>query len=92
MNAPTLDETTMRAVYGCPDWCSRTDHHADGLTPLSDIYHYGPEFGRHITIMGLGGPLATLEDDNRDDLTAQELRQLAADALAAAEWLEEASR
>lgn len=52
------------------------------------MFHYGPHFGPHISIMALGYALGTLNDDCRDDLTAQELRQLSADALAAAERLE----
>lgn len=77
-----------RVRYDCPTWCERPDHHADGLSDDTPVFHYGPEFGAHISIMALGYPLGTLDDDNRDDLTADDLRKLAADALAAAEWLE----
>ena len=79
-----------RALYACPEWCVRPDHDADELGPESRIFHYGPEFGSFIGIMGetTEDLAATLTDDNRDDLTSGELRQLAADALAAAAWLE----
>ena len=79
-----------RAAYACPEWCVRPDHDADELRAGDIVVHYGPEFGSFIGIMGetTEGLAATLTDDNRDDLTSGELRQLAADALAAAAWLE----
>ena len=83
-----MQTTETMTKYDCPPWCERPDHDVDDLSDGSPAFHYGPEFGPHIGIMALEHPLGTLNDDNRDDLTAQELRKLAADALAAAEWLE----
>ena len=85
----TIEEMVTRAVYACPDWCVRPDHDADELTLDETPYHYGPDFGRHIGIMGQGRPAATLDDENRDDLDPPALRRLAADALTAADWLEQ---
>lgn len=79
-----------RVKYQCPDWCERPDHGADEITSPGDVLHYGPDFGEYITPDG-----ATVEDLRVElgslggvELTAADLRQLAADALAAAEWLE----
>ena len=76
--------------YDCPAWCERTDHHADVVGPNDPPNHYGPDFGRHIWVQGTTGDpnyaLVDLAEGMRMDGAA--LRQLAANALAAAEWLE----
>ncbi len=82
--------TAVRIAYDCPPWCERPDHEVDDLSSGEDPYHYGPDFGAFIGVMALGAahPLGTVDDgDNRDDLTSGDLRQLAVDAVAAAEWL-----
>lgn len=51
------------------------------------VGHDGPSFGL-VEIGSAGAEQPTGDVENATDLTAAELRQLAADALAAAEWLE----
>ena len=81
---------TPKPDWECPSWCVRFDHEADEPASGTLAVHYGPDFGAFIGIMGetTADVAATLTDDNRDDPTAAELRQLAADAVTAAEWLE----
>jgi len=85
-----MSTATETIGYACPSWCERPDHEADDLG-LGDVpYHYGPTFGAFIGVMTPGAqqPLGTLDDENRDDRRASDFRQLAVDAVAAAEWLE----
>ena len=93
MSTTTIDKMTARAVYSCPNWCSRPDHDADVLSLPSDlgnVYHYGPDFGcfgvSGTSLDDLAGIITRFNDT--DEFTATQLRELAADALAAAEWLE----
>lgn len=80
-----MSTATETVAYDCPSWCERPDHAADDLSTGDAPYHYGPTFGAFIGVMAPGTeqPMATLDDENRDDLTAGELRQLAAERL----WL-----
>lgn len=89
----TTTTSTPPAIV-CPGWCT-TDHAVDrqyvdrGLCEPTHVWHYGPHFGKHIQVgVFAEQPTAMLDDLRTDDGTAEELRQLAADALAAAEWLE----
>jgi len=69
----------------CPTWCT-SDHDAANDWPQ---WHYGPSFGHHLQVGEFNGVAGGLLDDcDADDLSPAELRQLAADALVAAEWLE----
>lgn len=73
----------------CPDWCGLLDsdhHHA-----IREPYHQGPRFGEIVDVYGenAGDHLAVLASvDKLDEATPAQLRQLAADCLAAAEWIE----
>jgi hypothetical protein len=82
-----------RTDYGCPDWCERHDHDGDVIETTDDVRHYGPQFGKFIgtEASGQGAPSGWLDDYSEralNQLSAADLRQLAGDALAAAEWLE----
>ena len=88
--------TAIPAVYGCPDWCTEAGNgHEWGIrgsdgTPACS--HDGPRFGEFISV-GAETTLAGPEQpdachDGVGSMTAVGLRKLAADALAAAEWLE----
>jgi hypothetical protein len=84
----------------CPDWCTDkplhrcTDDYGDGR---QSRYHQGPAWGR-FAIYGEeftdspGTVPATaslqLPNDTVDELGPDDLRRIASDALAAAEWLE----
>lgn len=77
--------TTLTA---CPPWCvTSTEDHAED--DPGHLLHRGPNFGR-LTTWRMDGDAQPYTADVSDtsDMTADELRQLAADALAAAEWLE----
>lgn len=75
--------TTTR--LDCPTWCERPGHDADDAGGPS--YHYGPDFGPYIGVMGVGHPLG-LTTGEWSEMTAGDLRDLAGAALLAAEWLE----
>lgn len=92
--------TAPPLAFSCTEWC--TGHDADiydgekGDGKLH-VLHGGPEFGAFCTSLevivttdGMESHLRALppELDDVAGLTAQELRKLAADAVAAAEWLE----
>ncbi|MDQ6526864.1 hypothetical protein RB608_24810 [Nocardioides sp. LHD-245] len=78
-----------RRVYGCPPWCVRWDHYAEVFVDGDSALHYGPTFGA-FTPQALGDGLLTVDalSDEAEDLDAPSLRRLAADALAAAEWMD----
>ena len=80
-----------RVQYECPSWCERPDHWVDDNedgTPIEEpVSHYGPDFGRYIGVMGISHPLG-LTVNEWSEMTAADLRDLASQALAAAEWLE----
>lgn len=88
----------------CPDWCTDrplhrcTDDLGDGR---HSRYHQGPTWGQHPITFAIYGEEVTdapgtapataslqLPDDTLDELGPDDLRQIALDALAAAEWLE----
>jgi hypothetical protein len=89
-----------RSGYGCPEWCDRPDddrHHVDFQDGRAVIDHDGPSWGPYIAAGGFTfaetGEVAELDITISNDIehrpfTPAELRQLAADALAAAHWLE----
>jgi hypothetical protein len=81
-------------VPGCPEWCIRHDVEPDDGSAI----HYGPSFGHFEPSAAVLADGTTCEFgmsiigaaslDDLDDMTPEQLRQLAADALAAADWLE----
>ena len=72
----------------CPEWCTSRGHDFE-LGAGDEPLHHGPRFGDHLVpTMFYGRLRASLDDCAADDLTPAGLRQLATDALAAAEWLE----
>lgn len=95
------ENPTERCTPLCPDWCTSNgyEHECDTRLreggPVTD--HHGPSFGPFgcyaSETFGADASLtrfvAVSDIDTVDDLaTAEQLRQFAADALAAAEWLE----
>ena len=80
-------------VLACPEWCTLAPDEHDMDIDASTV-HYGPTFGMveiNQGYRGDGTPREVLHGattDEFDHLEVEELRQLAADALAAAEWLE----
>lgn len=86
-----------RKYYACPPWCrTPAGNHDIGLVGNRALVdHDGPEFGEYLT--GSGATHAETRSvvelgvrlrESSEDFTATALRQFAADALAAAEWLE----
>lgn len=77
----------------CPSWCTG-EHQPVDLDLDGSRYHPGPMFGS-IEISGTTGPEGQVRDlgyaliGDRGQVSA--LRQLAADALAAAAWMESQS-
>ena len=95
----TITPTRPRTDYHCPEWCDRPDdnrHQLDIQDGRAVVDHDGPEFGPFIKAGGMTfaetGEVAELDimiaDIEDRPFTPAELRQVAADALAAAEWLE----
>lgn len=83
--------TATRTQYGCPDWCERTDHHADDLSAGGAPIHYGPEFGAVTVQGGDGRPWEAHVDIGEQGAFVSdpdELRRVAAGMVRAAEWLE----
>ena len=84
----------------CPDWCTSTGYaHESNTHVISEdrrpvVDHEEPEFGRFyvtgVEFLLSDGPLRLEVHDSLEgaEISAPELRKLAADALAAAEWLE----
>ena len=86
-----MTSTITRTDYDCPAWCERTDHHADDMSNGSPPHHYGPTFGIIATMAVVGAEMEVSIDEPIVFLGAggaAGLRKVAADALAAAEWLE----
>lgn len=92
--------TAVPFTTACPDWCRlKPEHPADSIETASgreSRIHGGPTFGRFIDVDGkefadrqgdvaLFGGVCDIEPIK---FSAAELRQLAADAIAAAEWIE----
>lgn len=80
--------TTTSFSYGCPTWCERTDHWADVVNPKNPPVHYSPDFGPFGWRATNGGTFELDTLEIQATTSAGGLRQIAADALAAAEWLE----
>lgn len=76
--------------YDCPEWCERTDHHADRVRPGEAALHFGPEFGSTWVqqIADVRSAAVALEDYTAFITDPAELRRRAADMVRAAEWLE----
>ena len=103
--APAASAESRRAartILGCPDWCqlearehdpSVASAGPDNDAALVIVEHFGPAFGlllaKAVTHNGVAQELVAAL--NGTELTVDELRRLATDALAAAEWLDEAS-
>lgn len=86
----SLVPDTVQAAYGCPDWCERKDHWADEPGPGFPAVHYGPSFGSvepHSDGFTFAAHLL-LGDEGALVSNTAELRQVAADLLRAAEWIE----
>lgn len=86
----TAEPKTATIDYGCPDWCERTDHDADLIKTGDYAYHYGPEFGEAVSIMGHQTELYAFLDfaSGAREADPQKLREIAANITLAAEWLE----
>ena len=97
----TITETPRRYSPLWPDWCTLNDAQHENATSVIGggqpvVAHSGPEFG----IFFIDATEYLLDDKrletrahgelpNDDEvMTAEGLRQLAADSLAAAQWLE----
>lgn len=89
-----MTTTSPTRNLACPDWC--TGGHVDADVDIDgSVYHPGPSFGE-LSFAGTVRPDGTvhLAASCQDfgtwatEQTPANLRQLAADALAAAEWLE----
>lgn len=88
--------TEPTPLLTCPSWCVGDHHDADVDMVGQTVYHPGPRIGE-MSFAGttmLDGTVVELAASCQDfgtgagRQTASELRQLATDALAAAEWLE----
>ncbi|UDY22388.1 hypothetical protein [Nocardioides sp. Kera G14] len=92
----TIDRTPIPGFYACPDWCMDPD-------PLHDLkeaadggrIHYSPAGSAHLAIShddGVRNWYAEVHDfivdTSSSTETATELRRLASELNAAAEWLE----
>jgi hypothetical protein len=83
----------------CPPWCEDLHDNEREVDRGQPRLHKGPRFGQVSTWyseIDTFGYTATVDVDEGvlgdDDLTANELRRLSADALAAAEWIEDKQR
>lgn len=74
------------AVDTCPTWCTSTEQEHDD--ELFGPHHYGPEFGSVQTKLSEEGTAIAFVHVEADAVDVERLRQLSADLLAAAEWLE----
>lgn len=84
---------SARAILHCPDWCElETREHAPEFDDLGRlvIWHTGPRFGFVMTsAFTRDGTLDELAGELDDaSMTVEELRKVAVDAAAAADWLE----
>ena len=96
------ENTTFEARYSpqCPTWCTSNGYEHEENTHVTSadrkpvIDHEGPSFGRfYVTgtefLISEDALRIEIHDDSQgEEFTASDLRKLAADALAAAEWLE----
>jgi hypothetical protein len=98
----TTTTEPLRDFYGCPAWCELEAERHD--ISLSDdqravIIHDGPRFGPYLSgggethaetgeVYEVDITVADIEYPFAGTLSAEALRQLSVDALAAAEWLE----
>ena len=83
------DEESPEAVPACPAWCVTTSEEHATDEPGSWL-HEGPAFGM-VRTWWLEGPdafSATVTESLEGDLTSDDLRQLASDALDAAMWMD----
>lgn len=96
--------TTTTTLTACPAWCTLEPGHDWDSEPLNDAGglvrgHSGPRFGRFISCGSeeivhtpLGETrsltLAIVSDTDTTTFTSNGLRDLAADLVAAAEWIE----
>ncbi|QCX28091.1 hypothetical protein [Nocardioides jishulii] len=84
-----MNATSTVPTVPCPTWCVATpEEHATNTPPL---HRSGPVEGMFEYWQSEGEPItATLRGgvDDSTDMIAAELHTLAADAFAAAEWLE----
>ena len=93
MNTTTTDPA--RVALSCPPWCVLPveRHRAEWFEGAICVDHSGPSFGPVVITSEtrdseLQPVLGLWVGHEPDQLTGAELRALAADALAAAEWLE----
>jgi hypothetical protein len=99
--AMALWDAELRAMYRCPDWCVGDPHAHDVSIWLPTggvaVTHEGSEFGGSFYAWDLTHPetgvisdvsVSVYDDRDREDPTPERLREIAAGALAAAEWLE----
>lgn len=78
----TISAPDTPTARTCPAWCESTAaDHAEGT-------HYGPAFGDLTPQLLENGTLGVFVPQYEDALTADELRQLAAQLAAAADWIE----
>lgn len=93
---------TRQTMHGCPDWCTRPDsQHDGGYDSRAEAYvidHDGPDFGENIASGGSTlantdtlalGPRVDVECSLPSVTDPAVLRTLAANLMAAANWLDE---
>lgn len=92
MSALDVEQWDRGDSVVCPDWCERTDHDADYVGPGCPPMHYGPGFGPFFPQGDGDEPSEIVTCDSDVSYPVQgapeALRRLAADALAAAAWIE----
>lgn len=74
----------------CPDWCVRTDHHADVIDADNPPIHYEPELP-HVLLQTVDAEAEAIVFLANHMVTASdpdELREVAADMVKPAEWIE----
>lgn len=89
--------TQDRTFYGCPQWCRRLDHDADVVGPSDPPTHYGPEWGDGaVTVQATADTFEAVVFFDDDTVAyvadAAKLRQIAAQMVEAAAWLEGVTR
>jgi hypothetical protein len=99
VGSPTAARAAARAILGCPDWCELETREHDpsvaSMGPDNDggvviVTHFGPMFGLLMAKATThnGVPQEMVAELSGVELTVDELHRLAADALAAIDWLE----
>ena len=96
---PQRLDTIVGGGAACPAWCQSRHERDDWGTQVGTGVrfrsHQGPSFGSHIsvgaeeTLTGFESPTAFVFDLDGAELGALALRDLARNALAAAEWCQE---